>query len=189
MNRFSFYSLFILVFCLNGCVGIDTDYPEIKYYSYELEEPVNTDLPINVQIGTVKVAPQFETAGFVYRKGEFEYENDYYNRFLISPSAIIAEQTERFFFSEKGYKQETFELNAKVTELCADFNKTPAQLKMEVIFDIRREGLEYAKEKISRAVELNDNSPEAFMKAVKNAHFQILERLKDVLIKRIKLDK
>jgi hypothetical protein len=43
----------------------------------------------------------FSGKGFVYRIGEFEYESDFYNELLVSPSAMITEKA-RNWLSESG---------------------------------------------------------------------------------------
>jgi len=45
--------------------------------------------------------PVYEGKGLVYRKGESEYESDFYNEFLVAPQVLLSSQT-RHWLSQSG---------------------------------------------------------------------------------------
>ena len=47
------------------------------------------------------IAPAFQGKGLVYRKGENQYESDYYNEYFVSPHAMMSDQT-RNWLAESG---------------------------------------------------------------------------------------
>lgn len=57
------------------------------------------DMTLGVQSFSIDTA--FNTKSFVYRKTQSEYENDFYNQFLINPDDMITEKT-RGWLSESG---------------------------------------------------------------------------------------
>jgi ABC-type uncharacterized transport system auxiliary subunit len=57
------------------------------------------DMTLGVQ--SFSIDTTFNTKSFVYRKTQSEYENDFYNQFLINPDDMITEKT-RGWLSESG---------------------------------------------------------------------------------------
>ena len=51
--------------------------------------------PGSLRIGTVNVGAAFRGRQFVFREGDLKYETDYYNEFLVAPSANIGEAVAR----------------------------------------------------------------------------------------------
>ncbi len=54
-----------------------------------------------VEVRRYTVASAFSSKSLIYRTGEFKYESDFYNEFLVDPSAMITEKT-RNWLSESG---------------------------------------------------------------------------------------
>ncbi|MHC4530375.1 MAG: ABC-type transport auxiliary lipoprotein family protein [Planctomycetota bacterium] len=86
----------------------------------------------------------FSTKNLVYRKGQSEYETDFYNQFLIRPDDMITEKT-RSWLSESGlfkwvlepgsYTDATHVLEGNITALYGDFrdNSSPkATMKIRI---------------------------------------------------------
>jgi cholesterol transport system auxiliary component len=84
----------------------------------------------------------FDSRGLVYRKGEFEYEADFYNEFLISPATMVTEKT-RTWLSQSGlfarvldrgsYIEPTHTLEGNITALYGDLrDKSSRTAVMEV---------------------------------------------------------
>ncbi len=46
-----------------------------------------------LRVGRIRVAPQFERQGFVYRKSDTKYERDFYNEFFEPPSVLFRQVT------------------------------------------------------------------------------------------------
>ena len=57
-----------------------------------------------VEVRRFTIDPAFSAKGLTYRKGEFEYESDFYNEFLIAPDAMITEKV-RNWLSLSGLAQ------------------------------------------------------------------------------------
>lgn len=51
--------------------------------------------PGTLRVGIVNVAGPFRDRNFVIKAGDLRYETDYYDEFVVPPSAILAEQTSR----------------------------------------------------------------------------------------------
>ncbi|MHC4693862.1 MAG: ABC-type transport auxiliary lipoprotein family protein [Planctomycetota bacterium] len=86
----------------------------------------------------------FSNKNLVYRKGPSEYETDFYNQFLISPSDMITEKT-RSWLSESGlfklvlepgsYADATHSLEGNILALYGDFrDKSSPKATMKIRF-------------------------------------------------------
>ncbi len=95
-----------------------------------------------VEVRRFTVDPAFSTKGLTYRKGEFEYESDFYNEFLIAPGAMVTEKV-RNWLSASGlsrrvldpgsYVDPTYVLEGNVVGLYGDFRaKSSPKALMEV---------------------------------------------------------
>ena len=49
-----------------------------------------------MRIRAFDISSPFQNTELVYRLGEVHYESDYYNRFIVSPSSIITEQSRKW---------------------------------------------------------------------------------------------
>lgn len=56
----------------------------------------------------------FDSKNLVYRKGEYEYESDFYNEFLVSPAEMMTEKT-RLWLSNSGLFTRVSGLSGSVT--------------------------------------------------------------------------
>jgi hypothetical protein len=50
------------------------------------------------------IDPVYEGRGLLFRKGESEYETDFYNEFLIAPQALLSSQTRHWLFRSGMFK-------------------------------------------------------------------------------------
>jgi cholesterol transport system auxiliary component len=89
-----------LAFC-SGCIGVERSYPEKQYFVI-LAGPGSTsaDPSLNhgkgvLLVSNLHVSPRYEGKSFVYRRSETGFEADFYNQFLISPSAIFTEEVRK----------------------------------------------------------------------------------------------
>ena len=92
------------------------------------QQKTGKDVILNVQNFSIDVA--FSTKSLVYRKGQSEYETDFYNQFLIRPDDMITEKT-RSWLSESGlfkwvlepgsYTDATHVIEGNITALYGDF--------------------------------------------------------------------
>lgn len=88
---------------LPGCVGaLKSDYPERRFYTLAAERsgasaPAAKDGVLRVRRFTASKVS--ESSELVTRKGEAEYETDFYNAFFVPPATQITEQTHRWLGS------------------------------------------------------------------------------------------
>ena len=90
-----------------------------------------------VEVRRFTIDPAFSGKGLTYRKGEFEYESDFYNEFLLAPDAMVTEKV-RNWLSLSGLAQRVLDpgsyvdpnyvLEGNVIALYGDF-RTPSSPK------------------------------------------------------------
>ncbi|MBC8471829.1 MAG: membrane integrity-associated transporter subunit PqiC [Planctomycetes bacterium] len=139
----------------------------------------------------------FSDKGLVYRIGEFEYETDFYNEFLVSPSAMITEKA-RTWLSESGLFKRVLDsgsqvdsthlIEANITELYGDFrDKSSPRAVMEIrIFLLKiNPGKDpffvHGKTYIS-TVGVDSKSPEGLVNALGQCLEEILSSLEKDLV-------
>jgi ABC-type uncharacterized transport system auxiliary subunit len=106
------------------------------------QQEVSKDVILDVQ--SFSIDTTFGTKSFVYRKGQSEYETDFYNQFLIRPDDMITERT-RSWLSESGlfkwvlepgsYTDATHVLEGSITALYGDFrddSSSEATMKIRI---------------------------------------------------------
>lgn len=90
-------SLTLLVVLLAGCAALARQPPVRQTFLLEPPPPpaVANPHPGTLRVGTINVAAPFRGKTFVHRVSELRFETDYYVEFLVTPSAMLAEQTAR----------------------------------------------------------------------------------------------
>jgi cholesterol transport system auxiliary component len=95
-----------------------------------------------VEVRRFTVDPAFSTKGLTYRKGQFEYESDFYNEFLIAPGEMVTEKV-RNWLSASGlsrrvldpgsYVDPTYVLEGNIIAIYGDFRaKSSPKAVMEI---------------------------------------------------------
>jgi cholesterol transport system auxiliary component len=72
---------------------------EKRYFTIEARrraEPREKILNAALELRPLRVSPQYDRPGFVYRLGELDYEADFYNEFFVPPGPMIAGETARW---------------------------------------------------------------------------------------------
>lgn len=95
-------SIYVWLAILSGC-GSRQAYNK-KYYIFNTirqAESIKAERDGILEVRHFTIDSAFNGKGLVYRTGEFEYESDFYNEFLVSPSAMITEKA-RTWLSESG---------------------------------------------------------------------------------------
>ena len=95
-------SIYVCLAMLSGC-GSRQAYNK-KYYvlsSIRQTESIKDEKDSILEVRHFTIDSAFSSKGLVYRIGEFEYESDFYNELLVSPSTMITEKT-RTWLSESG---------------------------------------------------------------------------------------
>jgi cholesterol transport system auxiliary component len=140
----------MVLFC--GCVSFERSYPDRRYFVLEVP-PIN---PVAnpggrgvLQLATVRVSPRYADRNFVYRRSDARFESDYYNQFLIPPSALVTEEIRRALERAAVFQyvvgpthplSPTHVLDSSVNVLYGDFRDLQApQAVMEMEFFLSRE--------------------------------------------------
>jgi hypothetical protein len=93
--------LFFYLLALNlGCVSLQKNYPERKYYVFDVRPPNNynhSPLQAVLEIRNFRVSPAYDGHEFVYRVSADGYKSDFYNQFFKSPASLIAQEAFRWF--------------------------------------------------------------------------------------------
>lgn len=148
----------------------------------------------NLLVRDVRVSPPFDSQMLTYRKSGNEYEQDYYNRFLVSPGEMIGEHIEDWFSGSElfgnvvGAGSELdaeIHLAAKVQSLYADFSgegSPVAKLVMQVtVYDVTKDDEIILKETYREDVLIADNRAEEIVRAYEEGLRRVLVGLeKDI---------
>ncbi len=123
-----------------------------KQFVIDVTRPVggeSSDSGIVLQVRLARVSPMYESPGFVYKKGDGTYEQDFYNEFFTSPGYIFTEELRQWFSNAPFVKQlsdagtvgkSTHALSTRINALYGDYsgNATTAVLEME--FNLVKKG-------------------------------------------------
>jgi len=150
-------------------------------------QKISKDVILDVQSFSVNTT--FSTKNLVYRKGESEYETDFYNQFLIRPEDMITEKT-RNWLSESGlfkwvlepggYTDATHMLEGNIIALYADFrDESSPKATMKIrFFLVKLSGKSIVFGKTYEAVsEVGDRTAESLIEAHENCLANILSDL------------
>jgi cholesterol transport system auxiliary component len=116
-----------------ACLNLNKSYPEKRSFVLEVtseqREPA-PDAAMVLKISKFRVSPLFVGRAMVYRVGELQYENDFYDEWFIAPGALLTQQfhdwlakTGRFQFVLVGtnHIEPTHLLEGSVTEFYGDY--------------------------------------------------------------------
>jgi len=183
-------SLVNLLMLLSGC-GSRTAYNQRNFILETSrdrpQQKISKDVILDVQIFSIDTT--FSTKSLVYRKGQSEYETDFYNQFLVRPEDMITEKT-RSWLSESGlfkwvlepggYTDATHMLEGNVIALYADFRdelSPKATIKIRFfLVKLSGKSVVFGKtyEKVS---EVGDRTAESLIEAYENCLENILSDL------------
>jgi cholesterol transport system auxiliary component len=142
-KSYLYVNLLVSVLLLSSCGGRQA-YNK-RYFILDAKRPgpgVEAKKQITLDVRRFTVDSAFESRALVYRKGEFEYETDFYNEFLISPADMVTEKT-RMWLSQSGLfarvldkgsrLEPTHTLEGNITAFYGDFReKSSPQAVMEI---------------------------------------------------------
>jgi cholesterol transport system auxiliary component len=173
-----------------------------RYYVLDVEhkaETAKTDNKIILGVRRFTVDSAFDSKGLVYRKGEFEYEADFYNEFLIAPATMVTEKA-RTWLSQSGlfarvldkgsYTEPTHTLEGNITALYGDFRNSSSPL---AVMELRVFLIENKAQKESTilgktygaSVGLKSQDAEGLIEAFDGCLGQILTELEKNLIEKL----
>ena len=187
-------NLMIVSMVLSGC-GSRTAYNQrtfiLETSRNRPQQKISKDVILDVQSFSVDTI--FSTKSLVYRKGQSEYETDFYNQFLVRPEDMITEKT-RSWLSESGlfkwvlepggYTDATHMLEGNIIALYGDFrdeSSPKATIKIRFfLVKLSGKSVVFGKtyEKIS---EVGDRTAESLIEAYENCLANILTDLEEDL--------
>lgn len=91
---------------LSGCTRPET-YNK-KYYVVNTSrqtEPARIQTDFILEVSRLTIDSAFSGSGLVYRIGDAEYESDFYNEFLASPSAMISDTMRNWLSRSRLFKR------------------------------------------------------------------------------------
>lgn len=161
---------------------------------FVLEPPappaVATSQPGSLRIGTVTVAAPYRGKQFIVRETDLKYETDYYNEFLVAPSANISEATARALGAAKVWSavvpstvtvNTDWALDAFVDALYGDARGGQAAAVFSATFFLRRSTGDYGvpvwSKTYERRVAFATGSASAYVAALNTAFGDVLAEL------------
>jgi len=130
-----------------------------------------------LKVGSVNVAPPFDTKSLVYRLGDARYEKDFYNVYTSIPSEMIGSAERQWlnkaniFAAAVGENNTLFSyytLQATVNEFYGDYRTKPeAVVSIEFFLSVEYGGKKgnplIGANRYTKRVALKDNTPEALI--------------------------
>lgn len=148
--RTSCLPLLLAFLLLPGCVSLKREPPRKRMFGLEVERPSALRLRaegVVLRIRTARIALQYDSRGFVYRRGDGTWESDFHNEFFASPAALMTEQVRRWLVRPPGAlrvvgeidrERATYILSIRVNALFGDYpdeGSRRAVLEMEFAID------------------------------------------------------
>lgn len=124
----------LILILLPACFSLERNIGQKKLYSLEaatMQEPISKPDPVpTLLVKEFDIAPMYTSNSFVYRRGDFQFENDYYNEFIISPQRMITAAVKQALFDTRLFslpitvgKPADHRLQGSVVNLYGDFRK------------------------------------------------------------------
>ena len=141
--------LFVFLVLYLGCTSVDKE-PLLKQkYSLNVGHSENNSgdsISGVLKVRRFRIASDFEGTGLVYRTGEVNYESDFYNEFLSSPTSLITEVVRNRLETSKVFENVTddtsiveskYTLEGKVLALYGDYVTTDEpRAVVDIMFSI-----------------------------------------------------
>jgi cholesterol transport system auxiliary component len=191
------YIFFIMFFFLSDCGNIlKKEFPQKKYFILEPDySKINQNSKHfnSISVVRVKISPYFEGKNFVYRQGEFNYESDFYNEFLVFPSNSFLECTTRWLSESNTAEiltntinEDTYLLFVSIDSLYIDFrNEKSPRSVLEIQFSLQKNNEQELvfKKKYSTEGKVEVISPEEIIKSWNMGLTDILQKFESDLRK------
>lgn len=162
-------------------------------------EPGQAENHATLTVRRFTIDSAFADKGFVYRRGEHEYESDFYNQFLISPAVMISETT-RHWLCRSGIcervlvpgsrLESTHTLEANITALYADVRdksslRAVMKLRAFLIANNNTDESVILGERYQASCPLQSDTPDDFVEALDKCLAEILTGLEKDLKKEL----
>lgn len=179
----------LAILTLAGCVDLAKPYPERKAW---VLSAVRDGAPGAAAAGTVlkvrrfKVSPRCDGVEFVLRRGELQFESDFYNVFFESPASMVTEEAKAWLAASKrfghvvdfsSHVEATHVLEGNVVALHGDLRGAPKavfEAQFFLIDDRVAPPVIVFSRTYAKAVEAPEGSPESLAKGWNAALAQVL---------------
>lgn len=193
--------MLVALVTLSGCSS--TENYSKKYYVLDAARPSEssrkqTDFVLDVSRLTIDSA--FSGSGLMYRIGDSEYESDFYNEFLASPSAMITDTMRNWLSMSRLFKRvldpgslidPTHIIEGNITALYGDFRKSSSpRATIEVrLFLLETETgedpLPIFGKTYTSSIDIESEDPEGLVEALGRCLEKILSTLESDLAERL----
>jgi ABC-type uncharacterized transport system auxiliary subunit len=143
--RFLLPALVLFMLFFTSACGLSRPYPTIRSFALDITDNniIATKIkhPFLVQVTSSGAAPQYETRKMVYKIGQNEFSEDFYNELVGLPSRLVADQlaayldknSTKFRTSQGVYSQNPdLGLDIYLISFHGDYTKNPPQAVVEV---------------------------------------------------------
>ena len=186
---------------LSGCTRPET-YNK-KYYVLNASrqtEPARIQTDFILEVSRLTIDSAFSGSGLAYRVGDSEYESDFYNEFLASPSAMISDTARNWLSRSRLFKRvldpgsqidPTHMIEGNITALYGDFrvaSSPRATIEMRVFLleaETGDEPLPVFGKTYTASIGMESDDPEGLVEALGRCLQKILSALEDDLAERL----
>jgi hypothetical protein len=118
---------------LAGCVNISKQSPQVNEYLFTPHAPVAKEPQedaFNIKVRKLNANAPFDDRTFIYRLGDNQFKQDYYNQFSISPATLLTQQMIdrlgrqpfiHYISRERDLVDYAYEVRGNITALYGDF--------------------------------------------------------------------
>lgn len=174
-----------------GCVSISKEAPKKRFFTIEADlTKIKKGATVKfskIRVNKLKINSSYEGREFIYRK-DLDFESDFYNQFLTSPSTNITEQIIAWINESKltevvvnriSSSDATLALEGNINLLYADFsgNKITSILEIEFYFVDNANDKIVFKKLYSKKVSAYDKDPVSILRAWNQGLTEILINL------------
>ena len=196
-----YFIMFVWLVTLSGCGSTET-YNK-KYYVLQASrqsESTWTQTDFILDVSRLTIDSAFSGSGLVYRTGESEYESDFYNEFLASPSAMITDTMRNWLSTSRLFKRvldsgsqidPTHIIEGNITALYGDFrdkSSPKATIEMRVFLletETGEEPLPIFGKTYKSSIDIESEDPEGLVQALGRCLKGILSTLERDLAERL----
>ena len=193
--------IFLWLMMLSGCTRPETY--NRKYYVLNTSrqvEPARTQTDFILEISRLTIDSAFSGNGLVYRIGDAEYESDFYNEFLATPSAMISDAMRNWLSKSRLFKRvldpgsqidPTHIIEGNITALYGDFRNVSsprATIEMRVFLleaETGDEPLPVFGKTYTTSIAMESDDPEGLVEALGRCLQKILSALENDLAERL----
>jgi len=193
--------MLVWLMTLSGCTRPETY--NRKYYVFNARrqaEPARIQTDSILEVSRLTIDSAFSGSGLVYRIGDNEYESDFYNEFLASPSAMISDTMRNWLSRSRLFKRvldpgsqidPTHIIEGNITALYGDFRDASsprAAIEMRIFLLEAKTGdepLPVFGKTYTSSIGIKSNDPEGLVEALGRGVQTILSALENDLAERL----